>query len=273
LSKYAFGDTDLARQRLAIVANVFAPTTRTLLRDLPRTFLRYILDLGCGSGHTTALLRHHFPLAEITGFDVSAAMLEEARARVPDATFAAFDVTGPLLLPADLVYARFLLGHLTDVRAVLATWATSLRPGNGLLVCEEPVGYVSDDPWFARYEAAVTAVVAETGATLWAAGVLDHGPPSCDRAIDRVVEHPVTSAGGRDVLAQCHAVATSDTGRRSTRRAFPSRRSIRQYGCRDVANASGSVQEARRLMPAFFSTSGLTPNSRHAPYAIPLRWA
>jgi trans-aconitate 2-methyltransferase len=194
LSKYAFGDTDLARQRLAIVANVFAPTTRTLLRDLPRTFLRYILDLGCGPGHTTALLRHHFPLAEITGFDVSAAMLDEARARVPDATFAAFDVTGPLLLPADLVYARFLLGHLTDVRAVLATWATSLRPGNGLLVCEEPVGYVSDDPWFARYEAAVTAVVAETGATLWAAGVLDHGPPSCDRAIDRVVEHPVTQA-------------------------------------------------------------------------------
>jgi trans-aconitate 2-methyltransferase len=194
LSEYAFGDTELARQRLAILADVFAPTTRALLRDLPRTFVRYILDLGCGPGHTTALLRQHFPLAEITGFDASAAMLDEARARVPDATFAAFDVTRPLLLPADVVYARFLLGHLNDAQAALATWAQSLRPASGVLVCEEPVGYVSDDPWFARYEQAVTAVVAETGATLWAAGVLDHGPQHCDLVLDRVVEHPVTKA-------------------------------------------------------------------------------
>ena len=51
--------------------------------------------------------------------------------------------------------------------------------------------YRSDDALFARYEAAVTAVVAARGATLWAGPVLDSDPPGCARTIDRVVEHPV----------------------------------------------------------------------------------
>jgi trans-aconitate 2-methyltransferase len=194
LTDYTFGDSELARQRLAILADVFAPTTRALLADLPRTFVRYILDLGCGPGHTTELLRREFPLAEITGFDASEAMLEEARVRVRGATFAAFDVTRPLLLPADIVYSRFLLGHLRHVADALTIWAMSLRPGNGMLVCEEPVGYTSDDAWFAQYEETVTEVVAATGATLWAAGALDEVPENCERVLDRVLEHPVTKA-------------------------------------------------------------------------------
>jgi trans-aconitate 2-methyltransferase len=194
LSEYTFGDSNLARDRLAIVAETFESPTRALLDDLPTTFVRYILDLGCGPGHTTMLLRATFPLAQITGFDSSEAMLAEARSRVADATFAVFDVTHPLLLPADIVFSRCLLGHLPNPGTVLSTWATSLRPGNGLLVCEEPVRYRTPDPWFARYEEAVTGVVASTGATLWAAPALDDDPASCDRVVDRVVEHPVTKA-------------------------------------------------------------------------------
>jgi hypothetical protein len=76
----------------------------------------------------------------------------------------------------------------------MATWARSLRPANGLLVCEEPVGYESDDEWMARYEEAVTAIVAAAGSSLWAASALDDGPESCTRVLDRVVEHPVTHA-------------------------------------------------------------------------------
>jgi SAM-dependent methyltransferase len=194
LSEYTFGDSSLARDRLAIVADTFASPTRALLEDLPTTFVRYILDLGCGPGYTTLLLRAAFPLAQITGFDASESMIAEARSRVPDATFAVFDVTTPLLLPADIVFARCLLGHLSQPGPALATWAVSLRPGNGLLVCEEPVRYRTEDPWFARYEDAVTTVVASTGATLWAAPALDDDPVSCDRVVDRVVEHPVTKA-------------------------------------------------------------------------------
>jgi trans-aconitate 2-methyltransferase len=192
VTAYAFGDTDLARERLALVADTFAGPTRALLGELPGSGYRYVIDMGCGPGFTTACLRDAFPHSFTTGIDSSAAMIAAARARVPDAFFTVGDVTAELTLPAHLVYARLLLGHLPDPRAALARWTVPLRVG-GLVVCEEPVRYVSDDPLFARYEAAVTAVVAARGATLWAGPVLDDDPPCCRRVVDRVVEHPVAA--------------------------------------------------------------------------------
>ncbi|HEX5097697.1 MAG TPA: methyltransferase domain-containing protein [Acidimicrobiia bacterium] len=188
---YTFGDSELARERLGLVAAAFEAPTRTLLDDVPGRFRRYVLDLGCGPGYTTALLAQKFVLAQVTGYDAAPAMLAEARRRVPRAWFVKADVTEPLLLPADIVYGRLLLGHLREPAHVLDTWAAALRPGNGILVCEEPVRYRSDDRRFARYEEIVTDVVARTGATLWAATMLDATPEGCTRVLDRVVEHPV----------------------------------------------------------------------------------
>ena len=193
MTAYAFGDTDLARERLALVADTFAAPTRALLRDLPGAGYRYVIDMGCGPGFATALLREAIPHSFTTGIDSSPAMIAEARERVPDAFFTVGDVTDELALPAHLVYARLLLGHLPDPARALARWSDALRAG-GLVVCEEPVRYRSDDPLFARYEEAVTAVVAARGATLWAGPVLDGDPPNCRRVLDRVVEHPVTAA-------------------------------------------------------------------------------
>jgi trans-aconitate 2-methyltransferase len=190
---YAFGDTDLARERLGLVADTFEAPTRALLGDLPAGGYRYVIDMGCGPGYTTALLRAAIPHSFATGVDASAAMIAEARERVPDAHFAVADVMAELALPAHLIYARLLLGHLPDPRSALATWARAVRVG-GLVVCEEPVRYRSDDPVFARYEEVVTAVVAARGATLWAGPALDDDPPRCRRALDRVVEHPVPAA-------------------------------------------------------------------------------
>ena len=189
-TNYSFGDTDIARERLAIVADTFEAPTRGLLAELPPMQPRYVIDMGCGPGHTAMLLQDRFPHSEVTGLDASPAMVAEARERVPGAWFTVADVTEPLRLPADVVYARLLLGHLPDPGAALARWAAVIRPP-GLIVCEEPVRYVSEDPLFARYEAAVTAVVAARGATLWAGPALDSDPPGCARLFDRVVEHPV----------------------------------------------------------------------------------
>jgi trans-aconitate 2-methyltransferase len=193
VTTYAFGDTDLARERLGLVADTFAPPTRALLRDLPAGGYRYVIDMGCGPGYTTALLRSAIPHSFTTGIDASRAMISEARDRVPDAHFAVGDVTAPLTLPAHLVYSRLLLGHLPEPGAALANWVAALRAG-GLVVCEEPVRYRSDDPLFERYEDRVTAVVAARGATLWAGPVLDTDPDNCARTIDRVVEHPVPAS-------------------------------------------------------------------------------
>jgi SAM-dependent methyltransferase len=117
-------------------------------------------------------------------------MIDEARMRGLRSSFVAADVTAPIRLPADIVYCRLLLGHLPDPHAAIAAWVQALRPP-GLVVCEEPVRYRSDDADFARYEALVTEVVARRGATLWAGPVLDDDPSGCVRELDRVIEHPV----------------------------------------------------------------------------------
>jgi SAM-dependent methyltransferase len=193
VTAYAFGDTNLARERLGLVADTFEEPTRALLGELPDAGYRYVLDMGCGPGYTTALLREIIPHSFTTGIDASEAMIAEAAERVPDAHFVVGDVTAPLSLPAHLVYARLLLGHLPDPASALANWAAPLRVA-GLIVCEEPVRYRSGDAAFARYEDAVTAVVSARGATLWAGPALDADPPGCRRMIDRVVEHPVLAA-------------------------------------------------------------------------------
>jgi SAM-dependent methyltransferase len=120
-------------------------------------------------------------------------MVAEARARVPGVHFFVGDVTAPLRLPAHLVYARLLLGHLPAPDAALATWAAALLPG-AALACEEPVRYRTDAEVFERYERAVTAVVAAQGSTLWAGPALDTDPPGTRRVLDRVYEHPVPAA-------------------------------------------------------------------------------
>jgi SAM-dependent methyltransferase len=224
VTAYTFGDTDLAQERLGLVADTFATPTRQLLEDLPPGGRRYLVDLGCGPGYTTALLRERFPHSFLTGIDASEAMAAVARSRVPDAAFVVRDVTVPLGLPAHLVYARLLLGHLPEPAAALQHWAEALLPG-GILVCEEPVRYRSDDVLFTRYEQAVTAVVAANGATLWAGPAIEIDPRACARVLDRVVEHdvPVTRAaamfwrnavnwgGDADLIDALRAVESSDS--------------------------------------------------------------
>lgn len=190
---YAFGDSALARERLGIVAAAFEAPTRQLLADLPPMQPRYVLDMGCGPGHTSALLGERFPHSEVTGLDASPAMVEEARIRVPGAWFAVADVSTPLRLPADVVYSRLLLGHLTDPERALERWVAVMRPP-GLLVCEEPVTYGGGDPIFAEYEAMVEGVVASRGANLRAAPALERDPLGCERLVDRVVEHAVPAS-------------------------------------------------------------------------------
>ena len=212
---YAFGDTDLARERLALVADTFEAPTRALLADLPAAAYRYVIDMGCGPGFTTALLREAIPHSFTTGIDASAAMIAEARGRVADAHFVVADVTAALSLPAQLVYARLLLGHLPDPAAAVAAWAAALRPG-GVVACEEPVRYRSADPVFARYEEAVTAIVAARGATLWAGPALDTDRIGEFRRVAGNRERVVAAQAGHHVrdFEKSRRQRSGDPGRR-----------------------------------------------------------
>jgi trans-aconitate 2-methyltransferase len=197
---YAFGDSAIAADRLAIVAETFAPTTRALLQSLDASPDR-VLDLGCGPGHSTRLLASLFPDAELVAVDRSERFAAEARARVPTARVIVADVTAPLPTGFGLVYSRFLLSHLPDVGAAVASWCRAVAPG-GLLVLEEPESIVASDPLFARYEQIVAAVVAATGADMYAGAALRGCPAPIGfrRVLDDAVDPRVTAGAAAEMF-------------------------------------------------------------------------
>jgi len=58
-----------------------------LLGQVPLTAPGRVVDLGCGAGNVTAILKQRFPVAEVTGVDGDAAMLQKARAAAPGCRF------------------------------------------------------------------------------------------------------------------------------------------------------------------------------------------
>lgn len=117
-----------------------------------------LLDLGCGTGASTAALLDAAPGAEIVGVDASAEMLAQARTKQwPDTVrfvharaeeLADAGVTGPF----DAVLAAYLVRNLPDPDGGLAAIRDLLRPGAPLAVHEYSV---ADSP---RARATWTAV-------------------------------------------------------------------------------------------------------------------
>ncbi|MGI9063826.1 MAG: class I SAM-dependent methyltransferase [Pseudonocardiaceae bacterium] len=117
-----------------------------------------LLDLGCGTGASTAALLAAAPRAEIVAVDASAAMLAQARTKQwPDTVrfvharaeeLAAAGVTGPF----DGILAAYLVRNLPDADSGLAAMRDLLRPGAPLAVHDYSV---ADSP---RARATWTAV-------------------------------------------------------------------------------------------------------------------
>ena len=193
MTNYTFGDTDLAAERLQILDGLYAPTADALLALVDAAPHR-VADLGCGTGATTARLVSHFPSAAIFGIDASPAFVAAAAVAVPQAAFAVADVTDPLTGPLfDLVYSRFLLAHLPDIRHALAVWCNALSPG-GALVLEETGLIASDDPDFAAYEELVRTRVGRAGAVMYAGPLIRINlPPELDVIVDRAIPVDLTA--------------------------------------------------------------------------------
>jgi SAM-dependent methyltransferase len=106
-----------------------------------------VADIGCGPGHTTALLRELG--ADAFGIDLSPAMIEIARREHPDARFEVGSMTKLDLADDSLagVLAWWSLIHIPDeaMPGVLEQFRRVLRPGGvlaaGFHVGETPGGY------------------------------------------------------------------------------------------------------------------------------------
>ncbi|HVV89989.1 MAG TPA: class I SAM-dependent methyltransferase [Solirubrobacterales bacterium] len=151
---YTFGDSGLAARRLALVAATFAKTTRQFLLTRAGGAPGFAIDLGCGPGYTTELIRATVGPARILGVDVSPAFVAAAAKRLADdrTRLLCADVLDlPLeVTDADLIFARMLLTHLRDPLAAIDVWRGRLS-GRGRLLLEEVESIATDDPTLGGY--------------------------------------------------------------------------------------------------------------------------
>jgi predicted TPR repeat methyltransferase len=100
------------------------------------------LDLGTGTGQTLAAVRTAFPQARLWASDISAAMLERAASRVPEASFEVTDISSyldGLTESFDLITAVGCLELVDDLMDVLPRLMQHVNPGGHLALTFEPL--------------------------------------------------------------------------------------------------------------------------------------
>ena len=98
---------------------------------------RSVIDIGCGPGNSTEVLRRAFPDAEILGIDSSPEMVSQARERLPDVTFEVMDARG---IPGDydLIFSNSCIQWIDD-HDTLIPWLMGRLEKHGTLAVQIPM--------------------------------------------------------------------------------------------------------------------------------------
>ena len=157
------------RERMRVVGRVMRPTTLALLERAGVTDGMRCLDVGCGAGEVT------FDLAslvgttgQVVGVDLDATKIDLARgdaeqAEVTNVEFRVASLTDGLgEAEYDVVYARFLLTHLSDPAAGVALMKAALKPGGRIVVEDIDYRGLVLPPRVARCSGATTRSTRET---------------------------------------------------------------------------------------------------------------
>ena len=108
---------------------------RDLIRRIAETPLETVVDLGCGPGNSTAVIKEAFPQAEVIGVDSSPEMLAAAKARLPGVQFVQVDIQSwACAQPVDLIFSNAALQWVADHGALLPRLVSMLKPGGYLAV-------------------------------------------------------------------------------------------------------------------------------------------
>jgi len=120
-----YGDERL-RPALDLLARIDAPAPTR------------VVDLGCGPGNVTAILKQRWPAAEVVGVDGSAPMLAKAREAAPDCRFVEADFsTWAPDAPPDVIYSNAALHWRGEHDVLLPRLFGLLAPG-GVLAVQMP---------------------------------------------------------------------------------------------------------------------------------------
>jgi trans-aconitate 2-methyltransferase len=206
--RYAFGDGDLAARRLALLHDVYAPSSSALLTDAVTRSPALAYDLGCGPGYTTDMVADVTRAARTIGLDSSASFVAAATARheePPAAGYVEFAAHDVLALPfpagpADLIFCRLLLAHLADPADVVRRWASQLTD-DGVVVVDEIEWIETSHPLLRAHLRLAELMVAASGARMCAGPLLatlsdDRGSRNrgLRTRLTRITEIPVPTA-------------------------------------------------------------------------------
>lgn len=97
-----------------------------------------IADIGCGTGRHWKKMHARKP-ALITGFDVSAGMLEQLTKKFPDAVTRLVTDNRLAMVPdhfADCIVCTLTIAHIKNIHEAIAAWSRILKPGGDLLITD-----------------------------------------------------------------------------------------------------------------------------------------
>lgn len=110
---------------------------RDLARHIAHARPETALDLGCGPGNSTAVLREVFPQTQLKGVDNSSAMIEKARKKYPELAFEQDDVRA-IAGTYDLLFSNACLQWVPDHQTLLPYLMSRLSDG-GMLAVQVPI--------------------------------------------------------------------------------------------------------------------------------------
>jgi len=132
-----------------------------LLAQVPLETASHVVDLGCGAGNVTAILKQRFAAADVLGVDGSAAMLGKARAAAPECRFEPGDfATWTPEVPSELIFSNAALHWVGEHETLFPRLVSLLAPG-GVLAVQMPAMHdaplralqneiAMDGPWAAH---------------------------------------------------------------------------------------------------------------------------
>lgn len=107
---------------------------------------REVIDLGCGPGNSTRVLKNRFPNAHIIGADSSENMISKAREDNPDLEFRTLDITGDLTnlySRFDIIFSNACLNWVPDHHKIIPKIFGLLSSG-GVFAVQIPMNF--DEP-------------------------------------------------------------------------------------------------------------------------------
>jgi len=112
-----------------------------LLARVPAEDPKRVVDLGCGAGNATKILKQTWPVAHITGVDSSPEMLARARKEAPDIAWVEADIaTWRPAEKLDVLFTNAALHWLHGHETLFPALAAQVKPG-GYFAVQMPANF------------------------------------------------------------------------------------------------------------------------------------